>query len=263
MIETYQNIESENRYYKGFQLSESEVNSLLQDEIKKNLLDSEQRESLSEMLKTLPKDTGFEMSDSLLLDIQSLENERLSVPNWRIGEAMAEVVLEKEFSCRFHWNELRDARNPQGNKTGADIVGFIELEGQILFLFGEVKTSSETNNRPPQVMTKSDGIENQLKELYEKREKRLILISYLQSKANILPDGHQFKIDFSEALRNYYKKYQLIGILIRDVISDEDDLRKSYDRLKTQILNPQGLRLLALYTPVSKERWLRIINESH
>lgn len=262
MIESYQNIEFENRYYKGFQLSEEEVDGLLHDEIKKNLLDAEQRESLSDALKALPIDTGFEMSDSLLLDIQSLENEKINVPNWRIGEAMAEVVLEKEFQCRFHWNELRDARNPQGNKTGADLVGFIELEGQVLFLFGEVKTSSEINIRPPQVMTKSDGIENQLKELYKNREKRLILISYLQSKANILPDGHQFKIDFSAAIRNYYKKYQLIGILIRDVVSDEADLSKSYERLKTQILNPQGLSLLALYVSVPKENWLNIINES-
>ena len=262
MIESYQNIEFENRYYKGFQLSVEEVDGLLQNEIKKNLLDTEQRESLSDVLKALPIDTGFEMSDSLLLDIQSLENEKINVPNWRIGEAMAEVVLEKEFQCRFHWNELRDARNPQGNKTGADLVGFIELEGQVLFLFGEVKTSSEINNRPPQVMTKSDGIENQLNDLYKNREKRLILISYLQSKANILPDGHQFKIDFSEAIRNYYKKYQLIGILIRDVVSDEADLRKSYERLKTQILNPQGLSLLALYVSVPKENWLNIINES-
>ena len=172
----YQNIESKNRYYKGIEILDEETRTFLCNDIKKNILDSEQKESLSELLKSLPKETGFEMSESLMVDIQSLENDSVNVPSWRIGEAMAEVVLEKGFKCRFHWNELRDARNPKGNKTGADLVGFIESEGQVLFLFGEVKTSSETQNKPPQVMTKSDGIENQLKELYNSREKRLILI---------------------------------------------------------------------------------------
>lgn len=258
----YQNIESRNRYYKGVEILTEETWTFLRNDIKKNILDSEQKESLSELIKSLPTETGFEMSESLMIDIQSLENDSVNVPTWRIGEAMAEVVLEKGFQCRFHWNELRDARNPKGNKTGADLVGFIESDGQVLFLFGEVKTSSETQNRPPQVMTKSDGIENQLKELYNSREKRLILISYLQSKVGLLPDGNKFKLDFTEALTNYYKNHhQLIGVLVRDVESDETDLKASFERLKTKIINPQGLSLLAIYTTISKSKWLNIINE--
>ena len=105
----------------------------------------------------------------------------------------------------MHWNENRDARNPKGNKTGADLVGFIEVEGRVLFLFGEVKTSSETAKRPPQAMTNNrNGIEKQLRNLYDSRNKRQILISYLQNKARHYPEGHPFKTDYQASLRAYY-----------------------------------------------------------
>jgi len=173
--------------------------------------------------------------------------------------------LEQEFSCRFHWNENRDARNPRGNKTGADLVGFIELNGQVLFLFGEVKTSSETASRPPQVMTNKGGIENQLRDLYQNREKRRILISYLKSKAMLYPEGHSFKEDFDAGLRTYYSgegTCQLVGILVRDVEPDEKDLSPSFNRLKKEIAEPKGLNLLAIYLPICKNQWLNVINST-
>ena len=160
---------------------------------------------------------------------------------------------------------MRDARNPKGNKTGADLVGFIESEGNVLFLFGEVKTSSETANRPPQVMTKADGIENQLKDLYNDRNKRQILITYLKSKTRDLPDLHQFKVDYDKALRSYYaisQSYQLIGILVRDVEIDHRDVSISYNRIKTTILNPIGIKLIALYTSIQKSNWHNIITSN-
>ncbi|HHG85379.1 MAG TPA: hypothetical protein ENJ82_11590, partial [Bacteroidetes bacterium] len=180
-------------------------------------------------------------------------------------ETYAEIVLEQEFSCRFHWNENRDTRNPKGNKTGADLVGFIEAEGQVLFLFGEVKTSSETANRPPQVMTSSVGIEAQLRNLYDDRSKRLILISYLKNKMRHYPEGHPFRDDFEAGERAYYSgdcDFQLIGVLVRDVEPDERDVSVSYGRLRTQILEPKGIKLLALYLPIQRNEWLSIINEN-
>ena len=162
-----------------------------------------QQDRLSELAGLL--ETGFSQSDNLLADIQALEKaEPEDLRTWRIGEALAEVVLEENFQYRFRWNERRDARNPKGNKTGADLVGFIESEGSVLFLFGEVKTSSETANRPPQVMTNEVGIENQLKDLYNDKNKRQILITYLKSKTRDLPDFHPFKVDYNLALRSYY-----------------------------------------------------------
>ena len=145
------------------------------------------------------------------------------------------------------------------------MVGFIEIDSQVLFLFGEVKTSSETANRPPQVMNSSDkNIESQLRGLYTDTTKRRILISYLQNKARLYPAGHPFFEDFEAGKRAYYSgecMYQLIGVLIRDVSPDERDISVSYNRLKTQILEPKGLKLLAVYLPIQKEDWVTIINE--
>lgn len=257
--------ESNIRGYHGISISVSEFTQTISGSVFDTLLDIEvNNDRLSELTGLL--ETGFSQSEHLLADIQALENaEPEDLRNWRIGEALAEVILQENFQCRFHWNELRDARNPKGNKTGADLVGFIESEGNVLFLFGEVKTSSETANRPPQVMTKADGIENQLKALYSDRNKRQILITYLKSKTINLPDLHPFKVDYDKALRSYYaisQSYQLIGVLIRDVETDNRDVSISYDRIKTTILNPIGLKLIALYTPIQKSNWRNIITSN-
>lgn len=260
----YQNIETNSRGYQGVSVTETECLEHLQGPVKDNLIDREEREDTLEKLRALQFDTGFRASEQLLIDIQTLESDEIDERIFRVGEAYAEIILEEHFSCRFHWNELRDARNPKGNKTGADLVGFIEIDREILFLFGEVKTSSE-DRRPPQVMTYSDGIEKQLLDLYNNPSKRLILISYLKNKAKLFPDDHQFKIDLNEGIKSYYSehnKYQLIGVLVRDIESNERDILPSYDRLKRDILGPIGLKLLALYVPINSNDWLETINRS-
>ncbi len=260
----YEHIETATRNYHGVTLDELECRDHLKGDVKDNLVDEEQRNELLVSLTTLKSDTGFDTNDQLLADIQALEDDEVNVQNFRIGEAYAEIVPEENFQCKFHWNELRDARNPKGNKTGADLVGFIEVDGQVLFLFGEVKTSSE-NAHPPQVMTYQEGMEKQLCELCEKSEKRRILISYLQNKARLFDDGHPFKEDFNASVKAYYAangSYQLVGVLVRDTKPVEEDISESYHRIKDQILKPAGLKLLALYVPVEKSEWLKIMNET-
>lgn len=260
----YQHFDTPARNYQGLSFDESECRMHLRGPVKDNLLDSEERQDYLAILKTLSTDTGFEANEQLLADIQVLEEDNVYVQNFRIGEAYAEVVLEEQFHCRFYWNENRDTRNPKGNKHGADLVGFIEINEQVLFLFGEVKTSSETNRRPPQVMTNSDGIENQLRDLNNNPEKRRILIGYLKNKARLLYDGHPFKNDLNAGIKTYYSgdnNYNLIGVLIRDVEPDERDVAGSYATLKEQVLEPISLKLLALYLPIPQFEWLSIINE--
>lgn len=261
----FENIESPFRGHVGLSMDLEECRSHLIHEVKNNLLDREEWDKTLVSLRTLHDETGFNASAELLADIQAFSEERIETQQFRVGEAYAEVILEQEFSCRFHWNENRDARNPQGNKTGADLVGFIEVDGQVLFLFGEVKTSSEIINRPPQVMTTSDkSIESQLRDLYNDTAKRRILISYLQNKARLYPTDHPFFEDFEAGKRAYYSgecRFHLFGVLIRDISPDERDVSVSYNRLRTQILEPKGLKLLAIYLPIQKEDWLTIINE--
>ncbi|MCO6494553.1 MAG: hypothetical protein J5I91_02595 [Bacteroidetes bacterium] len=265
MIIRYEHIDSNVRSYQGIEVDIKECRTHLQGAVKDNLLDREERLDMLEALSTLQQETGFNATHELIADIQALENEQLELQQFRVGEAYAEVILEESFVCRFHWNENRDARNPKGNKTGADLVGFIEVDGQVLFLFGEVKTSSETANRPPQVMTSADGIEKQLRDLYDDRAKRQILITYLQSKARHYAEEHPFKTDYNASLRAYYDnncQFQLIGVLVRDVDCDERDVSLSYGRLSQHILEPYGIKLLALYLPIQKEEWQTIINET-
>ena len=260
----YEHNETVLRNYQGVTFNEQECHDHLKGAVKGNLVDREQREELLDSLKNLKSDTGFDANDQLLADIQAWENEEVNVQNFRIGEAYAEIVLEENFQCRFHWNELRDARNPKGNKTGADLVGFIEIDGQVLFLFGEVKTSSENAN-PPQVMTSRDGMENQLCDLCDQPDKRRILISYLQNKARLFEDGHQFKEDFNTSVKAFYTaqgSYQLVGVLVRDTDPLEQDVSESYHRIKDKILEPTGLKLFALYVPGKKSEWLKIMNET-
>lgn len=261
----YEHKETARRSYQGIALDKHECYGHLKGLVKDNLLDREEWQDSLTRLRALRDETGFIASDELLADIQALENREFETQQFRVGEAYAEIILEQEFTCRFHWNESRDARNPKGNKTGADLVGFIEVDGQVLFLFGEVKTSSEIANRPPQVMTNADGIERQLLDLYHERSKRLILISYLKNKMRHYPTKHPFRKDFEASQRAYYSgdcDYQLIGVLVRDVEHDERDVSLSYSRLRDQILEPKGIKLLAVYLSVRKEEWLSIINEN-
>jgi hypothetical protein len=240
---------------------ENDFKSLLCSDIKKRLVDEPVRQDLLSTLKTLQTDTGFASSQNLLLDIQALSNNNINVKNFEIGEAIAEVVLENDFKCRFHWNKRRDSKNPEANQTGADLVAFIELNGDILFLFGEVKTSSEEKS-PPQVLTqKGKGMIAQLKELYSNHQKRLDLIRYLQTKIALTDN---IKKDFQLAIKAYYNpdnNYQLIGVLIRDTEANEDDLKNVYEDLKDTILKPTGLQLVAVYLPIKQEKWIEILNQ--
>ncbi len=262
----YSYTDSEFRSYHGWQFDESESNKLLKTSIKDILSDAEEKDSFVLELQDLAglPATGFDNA-RVLLDIQDIVKEDpQDLRNWRIGEAFAEAALNNHLSARFHWNELRDARNPKGNKTGADLVGFVEVKDCVLFLFGEVKTSSETKNRPPQVMNSSaDCIENQLKALYSESNKRMILIRYLANKVRSLNSSNPFKIDYEKAKKTYYlnnhPNYQLIGVLMRDVEPNEEDIKKSYLTLVSHVKGITGIKLIACYLPISKEKWKTII----
>jgi hypothetical protein len=258
MRQCFHHKDTDFRLYTGLQYEDAECTALLQGAVRASMLDLEEQirflEDLTD-LAGLPA-TGFQ-SDRILADIQSIQNEDpQDLRTWRIGEAFAEVALESNFNVRFHWNELR-------NKTGADILGFIEINGDVLFLFGETKTSSEIANRPPQVMTGALGIEVQLRELYTNAGKRMTLIRYLASKTSNLEADHPFKIDYQKAMRSYYKgnhpQYQIVGVLIRDVTPDENDIRPSYGRLSSHVQGLTGIKLLACYIPISKSNWQTII----
>lgn len=257
MAIAYQHIEPINPHsYYGVIYDEDYIKDTFPNEVKTRLLDSE---GTDELVNGLSK---AEFGSDFLYNILSLDDSFEEHPDWRIGEAFAELVLEEDYGVRFHYNELRDARNPRGNKTGADIVGFVEMEGKTVFVFGEVKSSNDTR-RPPQVLYGKTGLINQLEGLIEKPTKRGELIRYLGFKVIDKDDTSPFREDFISALRAYKEdssSFFLFGVLIRDVDPEERDLRARYLGLVGNIEQSTGLNLSALYLPFSMESWNEILN---
>ncbi|MCB5230524.1 MAG: hypothetical protein LHW55_02745, partial [Candidatus Cloacimonetes bacterium] len=253
----YEAINSSTRGYQGVSFPDAEFEEYLRGPVKNKLNDQETNKDLLDILDVIKSDTGFK-SDILLADIQSLVGSRASFRTWEIGEAFAEEVLSNEFQCRFYWNARRDSRNPNENRAGADLVGFIESQNEVYFLFGEVKTSSE-DRKPPTVMK---SMESQLKQLAESQKVRLNLIKYLCSKKESLSDGSSFKTDFNRAIRSYYKdeKMQLMGVLVRDTEVDKKDISGSYNFLDKLVKDSYGIRLVAMYVSVPEQKWSTIMN---
>lgn len=255
-------------FYEAYSLSDTELKQNC-SEVKNYLIDYEETQAHKEELKQIQSETGFQANEYLLVDLQNLEQlSKRDLEDWKIGEALAHVFLEKNCNVRFYWNQRRDTKNPNANLAGADLVGFIEIEkGKVLFLFGEVKTSNE-NRYPPQIMTSTNSsITKQLSDLYFDVNKRFFLIQYLANKTRYLNQNDPFKKDYSEALRNYYdaniaNNYHLIGVLVRhDVETKEDDLKTVYEELKKQI-QKCGLQLIALYLEISIDEFKKLIENT-
>lgn len=69
-----------------------------------------------------------------------------------------------EHGAVWPWNENRDRKTPKASLPGADIVGFLGSGPDTVFLFGEVKTSSDKDN-PPGVMAGRGGLAHQIDSL--------------------------------------------------------------------------------------------------
>lgn len=78
-----------------------------------------------------------------------------------MGETMAYMVLEREYSTQFGYKSVRDRELIQQPGRGIDAVG-VENDDTLTLLLGEVKVSGEDRN-PPQVVDKnSDSISKSL-----------------------------------------------------------------------------------------------------
>ena len=176
-------------------------------------------------------------------------------PNyWRIGEAIAECYLQDFQSIRIHHPISRDLKNPKASPQGADIVGFADMEGETVFVFGEIKTSSD-KNVPPGVFYGPTGMKPQLENLKSNKEARSALIKYLGHKVAKLDEKHRFRIDFRSALKSWTVSFgtnvRIVGMLIRDILPDEKDLVARFNELVRDINAKMHLDLFAIYIPIS------------
>ena len=82
--------------------------------------------------------------------VERMLNAMFEPEAWEVGEALAECALRDDSDRQIHWpwNTVRDRRTPRASLPGADLVGFCCEDGNVALLFGEVKTSSDTNSPP-------------------------------------------------------------------------------------------------------------------
>lgn len=209
------------------------------------------------------KEVAIDMTGFDSVNLQAVFDTMPKVSNFRIGELVAEKIVENRYNAKFTYNSDRDLKNPNSNNTGADLVGFIEREdGAINFLFGEVKTSEE-QSVPPSVMYGSAGMIEQLGELGTKPDKLNSLVKWIFIKCNSDKDSLVQKY-IKEALQQYMKdrsSVQLIGVLIRDTNPDEMDLKNRYKYLKKKIKGRHNVQLLAVYSNYKMQngKWEQLI----
>ncbi|RLF99716.1 hypothetical protein DRN58_04660 [Thermococci archaeon] len=244
----YEENDNEWASYHGIALK-SGFDNYLSSRVKDRLYDIEGINFLVEEFENLAS-TGFERD--ILIDIFSTLQ---SIENWKIGEALAECYLEDYERVKFYYPPSRDLRNPKTNLQGADLVGFIDIDEETtIFLFGEVKTSGDESS-PPKIMYGRSGMIDQLCEIKNNPDLRKSLIKWLGFKVKLLSDKDPFKKDYRKALKIYIQegmedKYYLIGILIRDTIPKETDLKSRYKSLKDDLTKEARLKLIALYIPI-------------
>jgi hypothetical protein len=227
----------------GRSYSQKELTEALEGRIAGLLWDDAGRSRIKETLREVA-DTAFstKMLERVLI-------QKPSVKDWQVGEAIAEAYLEDHRQCRFPWPAGRDIRNPNASPAGADLVGFREQNDETIFAFGEVKTSGE-RKYPPQVVTGSHGLESQLKKLRDSvKEKDHLAILYLGHRS----PGTVWEKPYRAAAALYLKNpnhVSLIGILIRDVEPDKNDLENPAIRLGNNYPGATSIELYAIYLPI-------------
>jgi hypothetical protein len=180
--------------------------------------------------------------------------ERIEREPWEIGEALAECILEEE-GATWPWNKERDKRTPQASLPGADLVGFVRLNGKTLLAIGEVKTS-EDRSTPPNVMHGRNGMIHQLEGLAHDSSKHYCILRGLRVRCQ---DNATLLSLWREAVRNYLesggKEIMLFGILMRDTEPHELDIKNRAVNLAATLNGPSRAQLTAWYVPLAIAQW--------
>jgi hypothetical protein len=152
------NVDHEQIQARGVLVNEDDLKKILAGPVSKIVNDTQGKADIKVLLSGVIN-TGFE-NDALAVLLQN----SFDVPDWLIGEALAEFLVTEEKDCEFPWPSSRDLKNPNASATGADLVGFQktgDLDSPYRFAFGEVKTSTEAK-WPPQVVYGRGGLKDQI-----------------------------------------------------------------------------------------------------
>lgn len=209
--------------------------------VKKRLFDIQGQAEQSAYLDSIGS-TGFSKDRISDIFLQTFVPEP-----WRVGEALAQCFLEDQEGSRFPWNGLRDQKIDNASLPGADLIGFKGQRGDVRFLFGEVKTSSDSNH-PPQVMNGRTGMIAQLEGLRDENSRRGKLVRWFYWRAK----NSSWESDYNEALFAYYSSSECVylqGALVRDTKATIDDLKSRGIRLSNGKPSEMEIFLYAVYCP--------------
>ena len=175
---------------------------------------------------------------------------------WEIGEALAEAVLlaDQDRNVVLPWNMRRDKRAPRASLPGADIVGFVSINGEFVLLLGEVKSSSEARV-PPSVMTGRGGMAWQLETNATNLEVQRTLLEWLMIRCRTSETREPFRTAVKRLLDSNGTDLLLVGALLRDTQADEGDVVGRATHLASRLASPTRVELLALYLPLAIADW--------
>lgn len=195
---------------------------------------------------------------------QFVENLLRAVPEekaWAVGEALAECVLaddEAREIC-WPWNLVRDRRTPRASLPGADLVGFCKEGDTVLLLFGEVKTSSDTN-KPPNVMNGSGGMAWQLKDEATRLDIQHALLKWLRARCESIKHRALYRAAVQRYVQSLGKEILLVGILLRDTEPNELDVTARAKAIAESLGNPTRIEITAWYLPVPIKDWPALLH---
>lgn len=188
-----------------------------------------------------------------------------SVPepkDWEVGEALAECILQQNSGPEIFWpwNTVRDRRTPRASLPGADLVGFCRDGEAVTLLFGEVKTSSDTNT-PPNVMYGGSGMTWQLEESATRLDVQHSLLKWLHSRCQATLHRELYEKAVRRYLASAGKELLLVGVLIRDTRPNELDVKSRAMVLAKKLLLPTRVQIVAWYLPVPIQDWPNLLKE--
>lgn len=125
-------------------------------------------------------------------------------------------------------------------------------------LFGEVKTSSDTNN-PPGVLSGRTGMIHQLDTLATSLAVQGALIRWLAARCKGTVHWATFQAAISRYLESRGRDVVLVGVLLRDVTPHQDDLRTRGTAFENAKGEPPQVRLDAWYAPSKISDWVALI----
>lgn len=235
---------------------EAEFEAYMRDVVKKRLDDAELEKSFEKELSGLAS-CGMQKSglENYLNDYAAAQDDK----NWKIGEALAECILQEREGAVLPWNKARDEMKPKVSLPGTDIVGFLRVNGQMKFLFGETKTSADKSNVPPSVMVSGDDcMTAQLLGHLQESERQHVhgkVIRWLFARVKSTEQRPLFIDALSNHCHSNGLNFVLLGVLLRDTEPNEEDIKSPSMNLAESAQSPTVVRIEAVYLPVRINLW--------